>query len=393
MLSTVPAPRADQVAYDTPITVDFAAEMDASTLTPTNVFLKLDTQRSPITTQYDAAARRLAVTPVAPLQLRRTYTIELGPGVHTADGGGFANGGWFFQFTTNSARRPLSPRPRAGDAGESPYVMTTWDSTEVSAGAITYDLWTGVDSAAIAARVGTRTATITRARWLPTTAWALGQKNYWSVTVINGTTGERLLGPVQSFTTLPLGTPEDSVISKADQAGYNYIIGGVSPIYPYQYCSGDSIASAPGTQGWMTFPLSALPADVHVASARIEVYTYDHYVARVPNTVMTLWSSQHSWPLPCRSSVQYPDWLPVKDQAVAFGRQESGRRLVYMSDLLAAHVEASVRRGGFYGYEFVSSQRLAYVSPRTLDNNSAYFPYLKIHYYRTPPEPAIAKAP
>ncbi len=391
MVATTPAARSTAVAYDTPIAVDFATDMDGTTFTTRNVFLKLDTQRVPIDLAWNPANRRLTIVPETMLQLRRTYTVELGAGVHTAEGGSLGPDGWFFQFTTNGTRRPTTMRPRAGVTNESPFVMTSWDSTEISIGNISYEVWSGLDSTSIARRIGTPTATVATAHWLPSVAWPLGQRVFWAVTVVNATIGERLDGPVQSFTTLPPGTQEDSLLVKANDYGYNRIIGNLSLINPYQFCSQDSIQLAGGEQAWMGFPLGALPADVHIASARIEVYVFDWYTSRLPLTIMTLWSSKWSWVEPCKPGTQFPDFLPSNDQAVAQGRQESGRRVIYMSDLLASHVEASVRRGGFHGYQFVATQQLAYVTPHYQD--ATYHPYLKIHYYRTSPTPLAAHAP
>jgi len=391
VVGTTPAARSTGVVYDTSIAVDFAADMDASTFTTRNVFLKLDTQRVPIDLTWNAASRRLTIVPQAVLQLRRTYTVELGSGVHTAEGGSLGPDGWFFQFTTNGARRPTTMRPLAGAADESPFVMTSWDSTEISVGNISYEVWSGLDSASVAARAGTPTATVPTARWLPTAAWPLGQRVFWAVTVVNATLGERLDGPVQSFATLPPGLAEDSLIVKANDYGYNTIIASVNAAYPYQFCSSDSIVAAGGFQGWMSFPLGGLPADAHLASARLEVYVFDSYTPRLPLTVMTLWSSKWQWVHPCAPRPQLPDLLPSNDLPVAQGRQESGRRVIFMSDLLASHVEAAVRRGGFYGYQFVATQRLAFVTPHYADG--AYHPYLKIHFYRTSPAPLAAHAP
>jgi len=390
VLATLPVARASGVVYDTPIAVDFATDMDAATLTTSNVFLKLDTQRIPISLNWNAPARRLQLIPQVPLQLRRTYTVELTEGVRTTDGAGLPPGGWFFQFTTNSVRRPADARPRAGVAGESPFVMLSWDSTEAAAGNITYEVWSGLDSTAIAVRAGTPTGTSTRAHWLPSTGWPLGARVYWAVTVVNATTGERFPGPVLGFETVAAGTAVDSILVRAQDYGYNYMVFGQN-LSPFQICATDSVVSQNGTQGWMVFPLSGLSADVRIASVRLEVHTFPHYVARLATTNMLLWSSRRDWLRPCRSSYQFRENLPAQDQLIATGRQESDRRLIFMSDLLASHVEASVRRGGFFGYEFLSSQRLAYVTPRL--GIPALDPYLKIHYFRTDPAPVSSNSP
>ena len=391
VVGTMPPARATAVPYDTPIWLDFGTDMDASTMTASNVFLNLDTQRVPITTTWDPAARRLRLFPGALLALRHTYTVEIGPGMKTAEGTSLATGAWYFQFGTNGARRPTTPRPHPGDTGESPFVMASWDSTEVSAGNISYELWSGPDSAAVAARAGSPTATVTRSRWLPSVAWPLGQRVYWSITVVNGTIGERLDGPVQSFTTLPVGVIEDSLAVKATDYGYSFLMG-TNP-NPYQWCLQDSIASFGGITCWLSVPLGALPADVHVASARISMFAWPYVVDRLTTSPIFLWSSKYAWIHPCKPSYNFIDQLPSVDQTLATPRQVTpgGRQVVFQSDLLASHVEASVRRGGFFGYQITSLQRMAWVSPHALDATT--HPFLIVHYYRTVPEPSAAHAP
>lgn len=393
VVGTMPVARSTAVPYDTPIWLDFGTDMDASTMTASNVFLKLDTQRATIVTSWDAVARRLRIVPTVRLALRRTYTVEIGPGMKTAEGASLTTGAWFFQFGTNAARRPTTARPLAGTLNESAFVMASWDSTELSAGNISYELWSGLDSSAVAARSGLPAAITTRAQWLPSVAWPLGQRIFWSVTVVNATAGERLDGAVQSFTTIPAGLVEDSLLVKATDYGYSYLQP-QNPVNPYQYCSQDSIASVPsGYTTWLSFPLGALPADVHVASARIEANAWPHDVDRLAATSLWIWSSKYAWIHPCKPSYNFPDQLPSADQLLATGRQVTpgGRLVVFQSDLLASHVEASVRRGGFFGYQFTSSQRVAWVSPHQID--PTYHPWIKIHYYRTGPEPLATHAP
>src|SRR4029079_3708675 len=129
VVGTMPVARSTGVPYDTPIWLDFGAERDASTMTASNVFLKLDTQRVTIVTSWDAVTRRLRITPTVSLALRRTYTVEIGPGMKTAEGASLTTGAWFSQFGTNAARRPTTARPLAGTLNESVFAMASWDST------------------------------------------------------------------------------------------------------------------------------------------------------------------------------------------------------------------------------------------------------------------------
>jgi len=391
VLATQPPARATGVLYDAPISVDFNTDMDSGTLNTSNVFLKLDTQRLPIQLSWDPGVRRLQVLPQTALRLRRTYTVEMTAGVRTAEGTDFGPTGWYFQFTTNSARRPTSARPLAGGPDESPFVMLSWDSTEAGIGSIGYEIWSGLDSAAVVVRAGTPTATVSRASWFPSAPWPFGERVFWAVTVVNGATGEHLDGPVHSFPVLPASTPIDSVLILGDDSGFNAINIAQSATTPIQTCSLDSIVSQVGTQAWIAFPLSSLPADVRIASARLEIETYDHYVSRLGIAAPLVWSAKYDWPRPCRSGLQFRESLPVRDLLMANGYQVSGRQIRYMSSQLAAHVEASVRRGGFFGYELSSSLRLAYATSRVSDPSR--HPYLKIHYFRTAPAPLSSRTP
>jgi hypothetical protein len=387
--STVPAARATGVLYDTDVAVVFATPMNAATLTTSNVFLKQDTRRIPISLAWNAAQLTLKVIPQVALELQRTYTVEFSANVLAEDGTSFGPDGWFFQFTTNSLRRPLTPRPAPGTTGESPFVLLSWDSTETGHGAISYQVWAGSDSAAVAVRSGTALATISRASYLPVARWPLEGTTFWAVTVLNGSTGEQLLGDVQRFTTLAASTPMDSIAIPASDYGWNSQA--ANQQFPSQNCLQDSIVSLPGFQAWFQFSFAALPADVHLAEARLEASVFDQNIPRITTGQMQLWSSAQGWLHPCKPGLNFLSDLPKLDRQMAPVRGVGGARIVYSSDLLAAHVEASVRRGGFYGYMFASQQRVAYVTPHL--GNPARAPYLKLYYFRTSPRPAASVAP
>jgi len=387
--STQPAARATDVPYDSDIRVQFSTPMNPSTMTPTTVFLKQDTRRLPIALAWNPGTLVLRILPQVALELRKTYTVEFTSAVLTADGVSFGPDGWFFQFTTNSLRRPTTPRPIAGTPNESPFVMLSWDSTEAGLGTISYQIWVGADSAAIAARSGTPIATVSTAYYLPATRWPLESTIFWSITVVNATTGEHLDGTVQRFSTLPASTQVDSLIIAASDYAWNSQ--SASQAFPFQNCLSDSIVSFPGYQCWLLFPLSALPADVHLAEARVEASVFDQNASRINTGQLTLWSSKQPWLHPCKPGLNFLTDLPAPGQALAPVRGVGGSRIVYSSDLLVSHVEASVRRGGFFGYMLTSSLRVSYVSPHL--NQPARAPYLKLYYFRTPPAPFATVAP
>jgi hypothetical protein len=76
-----PPPRSRSIFTDTQIWAQFHEPLDPATVNTHTVFLKHDTQRLACTATYEAATRRIRVTPTAELTLRKTYTIELTPAI------------------------------------------------------------------------------------------------------------------------------------------------------------------------------------------------------------------------------------------------------------------------------------------------------------------------
>jgi hypothetical protein len=190
-------------------------------------------------------------------------------------------------------------------------------------------------------------------------------------------------GPVQRFTTIDGSTPQDSLTIPANDSGYSLIIPSTDRVHPFQTCNPESVIAQQGTICWISFPLASLPADVHVASAQIQISTYDAYVPRLPTLPIALWSSLWDWSHPCVPALNYYDNLPSNGLSLATSVPLGGTWLLFSSDLLSSFVEASVRRGGLYGYSFVSLGHIALVGARVLDPTRK--PVLKIHYFRTSP--------
>ena len=67
-----PTDRARSIVYDTTIWAQFRAPLDPATVNDHTVFLKLDTRRIPCSVSYEAATRRIRLTPQVELVLRRT---------------------------------------------------------------------------------------------------------------------------------------------------------------------------------------------------------------------------------------------------------------------------------------------------------------------------------
>src|SRR5262249_33695876 len=124
LVATQPAARSTGVIYDTEIWGQFSRPLDAGTIGPTSVFLKLDGQRVPITVIYDDLTRRILLAPTVTLALQRTYTVEFSTSIHASDGTPVAPS-VFFQFTTNSLRRVPYDFPAQG-ALEGPVASLGW---------------------------------------------------------------------------------------------------------------------------------------------------------------------------------------------------------------------------------------------------------------------------
>src|SRR5206468_2177856 len=114
------------------------------------VFLKIDTRRFACTVAWDPANLRVHVTPLATLALFKTYTVELSPDIRSADGARLGSS-VFWQFGTTSVRSPTARSPY--DRGiDSPFVTLVWGGNETTPGSLSYALYTGTDSAAVAGR-------------------------------------------------------------------------------------------------------------------------------------------------------------------------------------------------------------------------------------------------
>lgn len=126
-----PVARAQRVWYDTEIWAQFKEPLDPATVTAATVFLKIDTRRISCRVSYDAATRRIRIVPAAALTLSETYTVELRPGLMTADGGTFDEV-WFWQFTVFGLRRLEAPKPDSGATGQPPLATLGWGAARAA---------------------------------------------------------------------------------------------------------------------------------------------------------------------------------------------------------------------------------------------------------------------
>lgn len=362
VVEAYPAPRSTAVPYDTEIWVEFADPLDSLTVNAENVFLKVDTQRLPVTVRYESATRTLRIVPQAQLALRRTHTVEITPRVHTQDGGAFAST-WFWQFTTNSLRYLDPPDPPAGATNVSPVTPLVWNGTEASAGGVIYQIYSGPDSAQVAARTGTPVAT-TRFYSFATTPRPPGAL-YWAVHAVNQSTGETLDSPVWRFEVIADGTPVDSVIVALRWWGYFFTPRPALTCNPAQLPTGASYISA------ARWDVGAIPTRTQLAAAALlcNTTTVIDVALRVPSIYAT------TAPVRDNCLIINPG-PPFADEALgplAFARSGPANQLRYDTALFASHLQATINGGGFGGYMLRSSGTVIYTTQE-----------LKLYYYRTP---------
>ena len=363
--SVMPPARSTRVLYDTDIWAQFDQPLDPATVGATTVFLKLDTRRLNASVVYEAATQRIRVTPQAPLALNRTYTIELSPHVATADGAALG-GVYFWQFTTNGLRRFSQPGPPDGSTFESPFAGMVWDQTETTAGAVQYAVFMGSDSAAVAARAVTPDIVSTWARWLPRTRWPFGATVYWSVRATNLTLNEVMDGPVWRFEVLPDGLPIDSLTVNARHWGFY----DRRPRVPVSQC-GASMTIGPDVVTGIRWPLEDLPRTLKVAGFSLRMFTTAQ--TEFPSRVPSLWGGTEPWSS-CALGYPGPPWTDETRGALAVGTYLGGNQYRIESDMLTAHVEATLRYHTLYGYVFRADRVSTYTPPSEV----------KLYYYQLP---------
>jgi hypothetical protein len=376
-----PPARATLVIYDTPVWVQFALEVDTSTVNARTVFFKDETRRIDCTLTWDAATRRLTIVPLEPLRLRQTYTVELSRDIRFADRSALGVS-YFWQFTINSLRRLESPTPMDGQTYESPFCALRWQGTiDPGVGPVTYELHASTDSAQVADPNGTPLATLTAPVFVPHSRWAQDRPNYWSVHALNIQTGERLVGPVWRFSTFPADAPYDSIPAPVldwDWVEQAQII--------RQRCTEDSIAMSPAITSTIRWDLG--PPDTTVRLAKVAIELSPRYAAHAAVAIPSVWATTEDW-VRC---VQFPGGPPFPDEVtgkLADCIVVSPTRIRFSSDTLAAHVEATRRLGGRYGYLFRSGLRRTYFGPGA--GNPSVRAIMWLYVYRPPPAPLAAR--
>jgi hypothetical protein len=363
-----PAARSTGVIYDTDIWVRFSEALDPASVNERTVFFKLDTVRYPVTLGYDAVSRTIRVVPRARLKLLRTYTVEITSGVRTASGHALMPGFW--QFRTNGLRRLENPVPAQGTIDESPLAYLAWDETEPSAGAVSYKVYAGTDSAAVAAR-GIPISNVAVGSVIPSQSWGFSTRLYWTVTALNQTSNEQLDSPVWSFTTLPAGLPIDSVrVSATEWGQYDRTLNRMT-------CLGEFMFAGSRYNGGIHWPQREVAPGLKLARARIRMYG----VAGNPlSGAPSIYLVKDPW-----ASCSYTTFFPAAEVvklADAF-RIGLSPYIAFESEALTARVEAVGRGGPAYGFSLRASISVSFLSP----TYGADGPLLTLYYYRVPPAP------
>lgn len=377
-----PPARATRVPLETTIWARFREPLDPATVTTTTVFLKHDTQRLAISLGYDAATRTLRVTPLVPLQLRHTYTVELSPKVATAAGATLDTTA-FWQFTTTALRRLEHPWPLDGATGQSPFAALGWDVTEV--GPVVYTVVTGDDSATVASRGPGAAVSKTNSGFQVADARrpALSTR-FWSVGALAVDTGESEQGPVWRYTVAAADAPIDSLtVSAKSFCSVRYSSPKVSNCSSVSLTMGQNVYNCA-----IRWNLEAQPATLRLAGAKMLLWPLsvlsDFTGAAVAATTTDFDG--------CTATFAGPPTCVTQSYlsgVLAYGVYDpSISALVYRDDRFTAHLQCAVSFGAPYGYSLLSRNSFSVNSP-----GAANLPaILRLYYYRDPPAPPGAPA-
>lgn len=378
--SVTPPARATGVLYDSGIEIEFVPPIKPGSIDSTTVFMKLDTARYPVTLSYDPASHVLRIVPRFRVQLKRTYTIEITPRVLTTSGAPAVPGGYFWQFTTNTVRRPVAQTPADGVTYESPHARLGWDPTDTGVGSVTYDVYVSDDSLALASGAVPRLMRTARPYYIPSASWGFEHRVYWRVDAINLTSGEALGGAVARFVTLPSDTPIDSTIAPLDRWGYYRRSFGATACSPSSMpCTG------PGDfNGALTWSFAAAPEPLCLARAHLELQSNTlNWASRRP----AIYFSRNPWSSCAMLSLSNPSPDPAGELAVG-GPGYGLDWTKFTSDYFTAYIEATARYQDTMALQLVANANLTYTTSSPVDR---YRGALMLYYYRLPPTVAASR--
>ena len=367
-----PPARGTGVLYDTEVWVRFATALDTTTISGQTVYFKADTRRLAITLAWEPATRRLRIVPLERLALRKTYTVELTGALGFADGGTLGQP-YISQFTTNSLRRVQSPLPMNGRREQSPFVALRWGGlTEASAGPVSYEIHVESDSALAADPTRPPLGARLTPLFVPRVRWRQDGPSYWSIHALNAATGERLAGPVWRFEALPAGAPYDSVLavfSDFDWMQSNRV----------HHCSGNVVQMGSDVTCVFRWNLGLPDSTVRMAGVAIEFSPLPGISPPGPDGP-SVWLTSTSW-VACDIRWSGPPFTDEAEGRLADAVALRPDRIRFSGDALTAHVEATRRLGGFYGYLFRSGTTRVYYAPFTAQPN----PMMWLYTYRRSP--------
>jgi len=369
-----PPARSPSALYDSDIWAEFDRPLNPRTVDTLNVYLKLDGQRIPITVSYDTTLQRVTLKPRVVLDLQRTYTVEFSTAVKGADGAPLPSG-VFYQFTTNSLRRPTYDFPLAPSL-EGPVATLGWGGTQGPTNNIVYELYASTDSNAVLARTAPMLARNVFTRFVPSAAWPMGATLYWAVTAVNLTTNERLAGSMVSFQTLDTSTPLDSITIPARDHGGRAPTG-----FTQQQCGLQSFSTGGSFNGAVHWDVGQLPATARLQSVSVKLNIWSADTSTVEGTQPALWMAQNEW-LACSMNAPGPPFAELTG-FLADATTEDSKTAVFSSDRLAGLLEAQLRgRGLLYGTLVKASHVVSFHS--TLSGDFASRPSAVVRFYRSP---------
>jgi len=284
------------------------------------------------------------------------------------------------QVDSSAPRRPGAPSPRdhptplefrapvpaTGTIDESPFVTLMWDRLDPSAGAIHYQVYVSIDSEQVASYTVPPLARPSQSYYLPRASWQKGTTYFWSVIAFNHSTDEQLASPVWRFQILPEDTPIDSVTVLPSQWGF------YNPLRMTNDCMNDRVVCAPDRNAAIGWNFGSLGSGFRLAGVKLRMSS----VLVDGSTVSpTVWSASGPWSACAISNPAPPS--PGPDGMLASGVAPDRYQLEFSSDALTAHVEASIRGTGFYGYLLRSGSPITYITTPGAAS-------LRLYYYREP---------
>jgi hypothetical protein len=374
-----PPPRSGFVVAGAPYQVwaEFNLPLDPATVDTLHVFFMIDTRRLKIRVTWDSTLQRINVYSYEPLNVLQAYTVELSPRLRSATGVPLGKT-YSWQFRTCSVRNPSPGNPGDGGLNVSPFALLWWVGNLPGDPPVSYyEVFAGRDRDAVAARAVPLLYRGPFEYYVPRTRWPQdGAPIYWAVNAVNMEWGDRAIGPVWQFGTVAASTRVDSVKVILGSSGY-------SPSNTYGRCDDAEIIFGPGYNAALVWNLKSLPITfrrtARLAGARMLIAAPAGYDAAFDSSSTTLWSATTDWA--CDAiRLDGPPFANEAEGPVATGVHAGPSWIRFMSDTLTAHLEATIRVGGFYGYILRADRLVHCLSPTTTLTTRR--PWVTLYYYR-----------